>query len=162
MTLKVHHYRQNKKKSTEQKIVENILKGLWWLISWPFKLIFGGNRSNYRNFNEGGLDRQFVDNKWREIDELIRLGKPSNNARAILEADKLLDHVLKGLRVPGLTMGDRLKAARKKFDPEVYDLAWQAHKVRNELVHNAEFEIMDYTARAAVEKYKSATNELLR
>jgi hypothetical protein len=124
-------------------------------------LIFGGKRNAKYQYREGGLDRQFVDNKWREIDELIRLGKPSNNARAILEADKLLDHVLKGLRVPGLTMGDRLKASRKRFSPEVYDLAWQAHKVRNELVHNAEFEIMDYTAKDAIEKYKKAVNELI-
>ena len=97
-----------------------------------------------------------------EIEQLLALGKPSNNARAVLEADKLLDHILKGLRTPGLTMGDRLKASHNKFSPEAYDAAWKAHKIRNELVHNSTFELMDFSAKSAISNFEKAIDELTK
>lgn len=159
MSYRVHKYH----KSTEQKIVEGFFKGLWWIVYTPFRLIFGKRYkgTSRENDSNGGIDQKFIEAKWQEIEELMRLGRPSNFARAVLEADKLLDHVLKGLRAPGLTMGDRLKASRKRFSSEGLDAAWQAHKVRNEIVHNAEFELMDYSAKAAIENYKKAIGELV-
>jgi hypothetical protein len=149
------------RQSTESKIVIGFFKALWWIISLPFKLLFGGkSRSKYPP-EKINRDPDFTRNRWREINELMRLGSPSNYARAVLEADKLLDHALKSLRVPGLTMGDRLKAAKNKFSPEGYDAAWRAHRVRNELVHNAEFQIMDYTARDVLKNYEKAIKEVV-
>jgi len=159
MPYQVHNYHN---KTTEQKAVEGFLKGLWWLISLPFRLIFGkkGNK-NQKEYQSGGLDSQYVSQKWAEITQLMQLGKPSNYSRAVLEADKLLDHVLKGYRTPGMTMGDRLKASHNRFSPEAYDAAWKAHKVRNELVHNSEFQVMDYTAKEAIRKFEIAIRELI-
>lgn len=155
MTYHVRRYH----KSGEQKAVEAIFRGIWWLVSLPFRLIF--SKKSAKTFvSQVSPDQGFVKTKWQEIEELMRLGKPSNNSRAVLEADKLLDHILKSYRVPGLTMGDRLKASRKRFSPEAYDAAWKAHKVRNEIVHNAEFELMDYSAKAAIANYKRAIGEL--
>ena len=157
---KPHSYRQGK--STEVKIVEALGRGIWFIVSLPFKLLFGGGRNKSgRNYQETSLDRSFVQTKWQEIDELMRLGSPSNFSRAVLEGDKLLDHVLKGLRTPGLTMGDRLKAARNKFTPEAYDAAWRAHKVRNEIVHESEYQITDFIAREAIANFKKAIGELI-
>lgn len=160
MTYRVRNYN----KSTEQKAVESLLKGLWWLVSLPFRLLFGKKRAGggrYANVRTETLDHQYVRDKLQEIEELVRLGRPSNFSRAILEADKLLDHILKGLRAPGLTMGDRLKASKNRFSPEGLDAAWQAHKIRNELVHNSQYEITDFMAREAVENFKKAIGELM-
>ncbi len=149
-------------KTTEQKAVEGFLKGLWWLISLPFRLIFGKKvKKSQLGYQSGNLDNQYVTQKWQEIQQLISLGKPSNNARAVLEADKLLDHVLKGFRAPGMTMGDRLKSSHNRFSEDAYDAAWKAHKVRNELVHNSEFEIMDYSAKEAIRNFEKALRELI-
>lgn len=157
-----YHVR-NYHKSTEQKAVEGLLKGLWWLISLPFRLIFGGKAGGgYRQIQAESLDKNYVYQKLQEIEELIKLGHPSNFSRAVLEGDKLLDHILKSLRTPGLTMGDRLRAARNRFSPETYSAAWQAHKIRNELVHNSQYEITDFMAREAVGNFKKAIGELVR
>jgi hypothetical protein len=158
MGYKVHRY----KESSEQKIVKSILKGLWWLISTPFKLIFGkrnpGQNQTYANVS---LDRQFAQTKWQEIEQLMTLGSPSNYSRAILEADKLLDHLLKAHRAPGLTMGDRLKASTNKFSREAYNAAWNGHKVRNELVHDAQFQLTNFVAQGAIDNFKIAISELI-
>lgn len=148
------------RQSTESKIVIGFFKALWWIISLPFKLIFGSKNKPKYPQEKINHDPDFAKNRWQEINELMRLGSPSNYSRAVLEADKLLDHALKAQMVPGLTMGDRLKAAKNKFSPEAYDAAWRAHRVRNELAHNAEFQIMDYTAREVLKNYEKAIKEV--
>lgn len=140
---------------------EKFLRTLWAIISWPFRLIFG-KKTIGSSAQAGGIDKGYVKTKWQEIEELMKLGRPSNLTRAVLEADKLLDHLLKGHRLPGLTMGDRLKAARKKFSIDAYNAAWMAHKVRNELVHNTNFQLLDYHARAVIANFKKAIDELVR
>ena len=148
-------------KSTEQKIVEGLLKGLWWIITLPYRLIFKRNGLVYRNASEDGLDQNFIFVKWQEIEELMRLGRPSNYSRAVLEADKLLDHVLKSLHTPGLTMGDRLKCSKNRFSLDAYDAAWRGHKVRNEIVHSSQYEITDFMAKEAITNFKKALGELV-
>jgi hypothetical protein len=149
-------------KSPEYKIVTSILKGLWWLISTPFKLITKKrNPGTYQTHENISVDRAFVTQKWQEIEQLMALGSPSNYTRAVLEADKLLDHLLKARRAPGLTMGDRLKASTNKFTSESYQAAWKGHKVRNEVVHNSEYQLTDFIARAAIENFKKAIGELV-
>lgn len=153
MGYQVHRY-------NHQSPEEKFLRILWAVISWPFKLIFG-KKSDAGTSRTEGIDRGFIETKWREIEELMKLGRPSNFSRAVLEADKMLDHLLKGHRLPGLTMGDRLKAGRQKFSKEAYNAAWQAHKVRNELVHNSQFELLDYHARETIANFKKAIDELM-
>jgi len=146
------------KKGKGTKILESFLKAIWFIISLPFRLIFKiGKAKKSREV----LDRGFINTRWQEIEGLMRLGQPSNFARAVLEADKLLDHILKGFRAPGMTMADRLKASQNRFSKEGYNAAWQAHKVRNELVHNSQYELMDYFAKDAINNYKKAIDELI-
>ncbi len=160
MNYKVRRYNsEHHKKSTEVQIVEGFFKAIWWIISLPFRLIFGRKKVSVQP--GVSLDRGYIQTKWQEIEQLIQLGRPSNYARAVLEADKLLDHILKGFRAPGMTMADRLKASQNKFSKEGYDAAWKAHKVRNELVHNSQFELMDYSAKNAINNFKKAIDELI-
>ena len=158
MSYRVRHYSH---KSTEQKAIENLLKGLWWLISWPFKRI-SHRRKTKQPEALVSADKEFIQKKWLEIDQLMELGRPSNYAKAVLEADKLLDHVLKSFRAPGTTMADRLKASRKKFSDEGYNAAWRGHIIRNELVHNAQFELMSYNAQETIKNYQKAIDELIK
>lgn len=155
---RVHRYHDDGK--NEDPLI-SILKVIWWIISLPFRLLFGKKFGAYSPKGEA-LDRGFVRSKWQEIEQLIRLGNPSNHSRAVLEADKLLDHILKGFRAPGMTMADRLKASRNRFSPEGYNAAWKAHKVRNELVHNAQYQLMDYEAKDTINNFKIALNDLVQ
>ena len=158
MRYRVRQYR----KTTEQKAVEGILKGLWWLLSLPYWLIVGKKSKGSHAPAYTDFDQDFIKNKWQEIEELMKLGRPSNYSRAVLEADKLLDHILKSFRAPGLTMADRLKASKNRFSAEGYEAVWQAHKIRNELVHNSQYEITDFMAREAIENFQKAIDELIK
>ena len=157
MSYQVRRY--NHHKSSEVQIVEGFFKAIWWIVSLPFRLLFGRKKTS--TMPGGGIDKGYIGAKWQEIEQLMQLGSPSNYSRAVLEADKLLDHILKGFRAPGMTMGDRLKASQNRFSKEGYNAAWQAHKVRNELVHNSEYQVMDYIAKSAIENYKKSIDELI-
>ena len=72
---------------------------------------------------------------------------------AVFEADKLVDFVLKKRNYHGETFADRLRSAEKNIPPEVYNSIWQAHKIRNQLVHETKAEISKETLHQAVKKY---------
>lgn len=112
----------------------------------------------------GGLSQNDlidIKRKWDEIEGLMKLGRPSNFKNAILEADKLLDHVLKLYGYRGQTMGDRMKSLpRDSYSREFFNDMWDAHKVRNEMAHNINYEVMDFEARQAIGQFKSVLRDL--
>ena len=105
------------------------------------------------------VDRNLVKNKWVEVGQMMRDGGPANYRQAIMEADKLVDMVLRS-KVPGDTMGERLKNARGLFHQHTYDRLWTAHKIRNKLAHEAEFEGLSSDAKTAVRNFEKALKEL--
>lgn len=103
------------------------------------------------------LDKQFVKKKWQEINETAAAsGKHSRYA--VIEADKLLDHVLKIRGYPGETMGERLKTAGKDFSYR--DDVWSAHKLRNKLVHEADYEVNKRLIDRALNQFRQALKDL--
>lgn len=115
----------------ETQIVEGILKGIWFLITLPFKKR-GGSASRRPGLVSARDAKEFADN-W----EVVKLYARSENtyAMAISEADKLLDNALMTAGHPGNTMADRLKASSNIFDQGTYNGIWEAHKLRNRLAH---------------------------
>ncbi|HEX9664769.1 MAG TPA: hypothetical protein VGA49_03000, partial [Patescibacteria group bacterium] len=77
---------------------------------------------------------------------------------AVMEADKLFDHVLKKMYFPGSTLGERLKAACYKYD-KLREI-WWAHKVRNQIVHEATYDLNYKTAQGALKTFKKGLEEL--
>jgi hypothetical protein len=100
-----------------------------------------------------------VTRDWQEIAALVKGGSLSQLKQALIVADKSLDSVLKDL-VAGEAMGERLKNAKQLFHPQTYDKLWQAHKLRNALVHESGFEVQSFILKAATESFRSALREL--
>lgn len=114
----------------------------------PKKSIARGYLSTY--------DQQVIKTKWGQVEELLISDSPSARRSAVLEADKILDYALDRL-FPGLTStGERLKLAKEYFRGhyEDYDKLWFAHKVRNEMVHNINFEMPSVEAKNTTEKFR--------
>lgn len=105
------------------------------------------------------INREQIKNKWAEIGQMLNEGGPANFRQSIMEADKLVDMVLK-TKVPGDTMGERLNNARGLFHQHTYDQLWTAHKIRNKLAHEAEFEGFSSDAKMAVRNFEKALKEL--
>lgn len=144
-----------KQPPVEIKILEAILGSIWRLISWPF-------RKGKRGVGESGevrIDKEYLSRKWGEIEELRDLGRPSNFRQAIIEADKLLAFCLSEMGYKG-SLGEMLKATKDRFSPSVYNDLWQAHKIRNQLVHQVGLKILNWEAKEAIEKFKRGFKDL--
>jgi len=107
------------------------------------------------------LDKKFIQDKWAEIETQISSGGASQLKTGIMEADKLVDYALKARGVPGETMGERMKNAKNKFsDHSDYNNLWFAHKVRNNIAHEASHDLNIGEARRATEYFKKALRDL--
>ena len=108
------------------------------------------------------FDQNFIRESWVKIEEQISLGKPSNFRGAVIDADKLVDFVLKKIYPSLENMGERLKQVKPKFagNYQIYDQLWFAHKVRNELVHNVNFDLPNIQAKLVLENFKAALTHL--
>jgi len=115
----------------------------------------------YRKLPKAGdISQKFTINKeWDAIVKRLASKDEANYKLAVIEADKLLDTVLKKLTIPGSTMGERLKAISISQLPSL-DNVWQAHRLRNHLVHTTEFVLTENKAKQAIDIYKQAFIEL--
>lgn len=100
-----------------------------------------------------GLSPEKVKKLWAEIEQSAKQGNMGKKM-ALIEADKLLDNVLKAMMIPGDTMGERLKMAAYKY-PKIREV-WTAHKLRNQLVHETSFELSERDTKRALSDFERA------
>jgi hypothetical protein len=100
-----------------------------------------------------GLTREEIQERWQQIRNTSQQGVMGAKL-AIMEADTLLDSALKSMSMPGATLGERLKVAGYQY-PKLRNV-WWAHKLRNQLVHEATFQIGQRQASQAIDEYERA------
>jgi hypothetical protein len=86
--------------------------------------------------------------RWQEIERM-------DPKLAVIEADKLVDTVLRRAGLDGASMADRIRKTEKMVSRPVYQSMWDAHKVRNELVHEVDRHVNEYSSRDAINKMKN-------
>ena len=104
-----------------------------------------------------GLTREQVAARWIEVRKTSQHGLMGAKL-AIMEADTLLDSGLKSMMMPGESLGERLKVACYKY-PKLRDV-WWAHKLRNQLAHEASFQISARQASQALDEFEKALKTL--
>jgi len=102
-----------------------------------------------------------VDNRnlaWEKVQQLFASGGEANFKLAIIESDKMLEDLLTSLNYQGLTLGDKLLAV-EKGDMQNLDSAWEAHKCRNQIAHEKDFQLSDHEARRVLGLYEKVFRE---
>ena len=97
--------------------------------------------------------------RWDEIIRHIDSVKETEWRYAIMEADKLVDHLLQKAGFQGDTMGERLKGIAPGTLLSVQNL-WDAHKIRNLIAHETGYTLRYAEARDAIRNYEKALREL--
>lgn len=105
-----------------------------------------------------GHDRD-VNHRWIHIQSLIASTNASDWRTAIIEADIMLDDMLKEQGYVGEGIGERLKLVESSDFSTLND-AWEAHKVRNQIAHEgSSFNLSDTLARRTIARYESVFRE---
>ncbi|MEK7649254.1 MAG: hypothetical protein AAB400_05100 [Patescibacteria group bacterium] len=104
-----------------------------------------------------GMSKEEIKKKWQLIEEMAQRNDEMSHKLALMEADKLLDHVLKALGFGGTTLAERLKLAAYRY-PKIRNV-WPAHLARNRMVHEASYHLSGSTARDAIRRFRDALHE---
>ncbi len=98
--------------------------------------------------------------RWQEVKKRLGSENSSDWKFAILEADGILDDVMKKIGYPGANLGERLA----NIEPSDFDSlseVWEAHKIRNRLAHEAaDFKLSKERAEEVVALYEKGLKEL--
>lgn len=98
--------------------------------------------------------------RWERIVQLANSTNHGDWRRAILEADIMLSDTLMAEGYQGFGVGEQLKMANP-IQLTTLDLAWKAHKVRNEIAHGGEsYQLGERDTKTAIDYYKRVFEEL--
>ncbi len=100
-----------------------------------------------------------INPQWEHI--LVLAGAPTESdwRRAIMEADIMMSNMLTARGYTGATVADQLRGANP-LQFTTLDLAWKAHRVRNEIAHEGErITLTERTARATIDLYRQVFEE---
>ena len=111
----------------------------------------GGNiRTTFQGMNIPSVSKK----KWQKITDRIDQNNSSQYKVAILEADKIVDDVIKGMGYKGENMIERLDQSGASHIENAEELK-KAHQVRNKIIHEADYQIDRNTAKKIVEIYEN-------
>ena len=112
-----------------------------------------------QSVNEPSFPKKAMVKKWETV--LAKLAKDDENSYklAVIEADKIFDDLLKRIGYQGQDMGERLKQLTPAQAANLNEI-WQAHKLRNQIVHQPDFHLTHSQAERAIEVYQGALENL--
>lgn len=97
--------------------------------------------------------------RWDNVKKHISSENQSDWRQAIMEADIILDDLLKKLGYKGDSIGERLKRV-SKGDFKTLQQAWDAHLVRNEIAHEgSSIELNHIEAKRVIGLYRQVFEE---
>ncbi|MBI2635552.1 MAG: hypothetical protein HYW79_03360 [Parcubacteria group bacterium] len=136
-----------------------IFIGLIALLIMKLQIIDGLFKTAGNFLLTNAFPKRHLNKSWQKI--LARLNKndEANLRLALIEADNIFDDLLKQMRLPGESMADRLKYIDSSQVSNI-DEIWRAHKLRNVIVHNAEYPVTRNEMEFGVGAYQRALKEL--
>lgn len=97
--------------------------------------------------------------KWDHIIELINSANSSDWRLAIIEADVMLEDLLRRAGYHGESLGEMLKSVERS-DFLTIESAWEAHKIRNAVAHQGrDFPLNEREAKHAISLYEEVFKE---
>ncbi len=103
--------------------------------------------------------RAEVQDAWHKVQAKFGQGSIDSMKVAIIDADKLIDTMLKDAGFAGDSMAERLK----QINPgslSSYERLWRAHRLRNNLVHSHDFALTSGLADQAMKDFEAFLTEL--
>ena len=97
--------------------------------------------------------------RWGKIKTRFELPSESEQKLAIIEAEGILDEILKKMGFSGATFEERLKQMTSVQLSNIEEI-WEAHKIRNNIVHDPDYRLSPVESRKAFEIYERALTNL--
>lgn len=99
-----------------------------------------------------------LNSAWERVRTHIESQNESDWRLAVIEADIMLSELVDTMGVTGDSLGDKLKQIEKS-DFVTLDSAWEAHKVRNQIAHDASYILTQREAKRVIALYEEVFKE---
>lgn len=103
--------------------------------------------------------KESIKERWQAVLNHLNSVNESDWKLAIIEADKIIDNLLTEKGLKGESIAEKLALIDKK-ELQNIDLLWEAHKIRNRIVHQTGFKLEYQEAKRAISYYQEALKEL--
>jgi hypothetical protein len=100
-----------------------------------------------------------IEKIWAKIKKRIEKGSEAELKLAIIEADKLLDDLLKKMAIEGEILEDKLKKVTPEILPNVEQMR-EAHKIRNNIVFDPAYKLDREEAKKTLTIYEESFKSL--
>lgn len=140
-----------------------IFLGLYSILLFVDIVLLLFQRGLSENYRRGTLGMDFpleltkkrskTRKRWEEIKNLLKRGNESLYKVAVIEGDNLIDEYIRKMGYGGSTAGDRLENVLPGQIENVEDLK-EAHKVRNRVIHEEDFQLTKSQAEEVLAKYE--------
>lgn len=125
-------------------------------MNWFLKLF----KINLERVSFAKVDWQSIESRWQAVLTMSQQLDQTHAKQAILQADILIDSIMKTSGVSGNSFAERLRNIQSRFSPSTYQALWRAHKKRNELVHEAGSHIESWEKQEYLKGYERALKEM--
>lgn len=96
---------------------------------------------------------------WQQVLKKLGSENPADWNLAVIQADSIVDSILKEMGIPGETMGERMRTLDKGRLSSLEDL-WEAHRVRNDIAHSPDRTVSKHRAAQAIGLFEKVLKEM--
>lgn len=105
------------------------------------------------------IRREVLLGKWADIQAKLVDGRPDSLKIAVIQGDALVDSILKGAGIEGDHMADRLDSV-EPGEFQSFEDVWRSHKIRNQIVHQENYQLTSAIAERALKGYEKFLKEI--
>lgn len=133
------------------------LMGYFAVKSYWFRFMYLEDITEFFTYRPYGT--KSLEKSWNKIKTRLETGLESEFKLAIIEADSMLDDVLKKLGYPGESLGERLKKISSAVIPNISEI-YEAHQVRNNIVHDPDYKLFLDDAQKTLSAFERCFQDL--
>ncbi len=132
-----------------------------WKKAWHYHPTYAphGEGAHVRAAHRQTMHDIVMKERWHAIMAKFSTGTPEAERVAIIEADALVDSALKGMRMEGEHLADRL-ANLESDEIKSMPRIWRAHRMRNDLVHTPGYTVTPQEAERTIRDYEAFLREI--
>src|SRR4030043_615089 len=131
---------------------------IWALVKTLYlKRLFFYDLQEFMTVHSYGAKKLY--SSWQKIKKRLETGLESEYKLAVIEADLIIDDILKGAGFTGATFSERVNNLTEATLPNLQELIG-AHATRNNIIHDPDYKISLGEAKKTVEIYETALTDL--
>jgi len=127
------------------------------LISTWLRFILIYDAFEFFTFRPYGVRK--IEKIWRKITGRLDTGFESEYKLAVIEADSMLDDILKRMEFGGETLGERLEKITSATISNIEEIK-KVHQTRNNIIHDPDYRLSLDEAKKAMAVYEKAFQDL--